>query len=183
MAMTPEGHMWMYISLHYTKRPIEIVLCIWMANCGMSCLSLFKILGILNHFNVIIECTNLSLTHDRIDILRFFAICQFLHEVFNISWLSKISSTLYMLMVFCILLGTEIKSHSMLYLRDWFRRIDLIIDLFIHMSTFIFYRICINEPCFMLMFLWSWISIVLLYMARPHVKQPLADESSWLNII
>ena len=71
-AMTPEGHIWIYISLHYTKSPIEIVLCIWVANCGMNCLNLYKILGILNHLNVIIECTNLSLTHDQIDILIFF---------------------------------------------------------------------------------------------------------------
>ena len=67
-----EGQIWIYISLHYTKRPIEIVLCIWVANCGINCLNLYKILGILNHLNVIIECTNLSLTHDQIDILIFF---------------------------------------------------------------------------------------------------------------
>ena len=51
----------------------------------MNCLNLYKILGILNHLNVIIDCTNLSLTHDRIDVLNFFAICQFLHDVMIIS--------------------------------------------------------------------------------------------------
>ena len=47
----------------------------------------------------------------------FFAICQFLHDndVMIISRL-RTNSTLYMDMDFCILLGTEFISHSMLYL-------------------------------------------------------------------
>ena len=72
MALTAEGQIWINISILYTKWPIAIVFCIWVANCGMNCLNLYKMLGILNHLNVIIDCTNLSLTHDRIDVLIFF---------------------------------------------------------------------------------------------------------------
>ena len=34
----------------------------------MICLSSYKILQILNHLNIITECINVSLAHDRIDI-------------------------------------------------------------------------------------------------------------------
>ena len=37
-------------------------------NCGMICLSSYKILRILNHLNIITEFINVSLAHDRIDI-------------------------------------------------------------------------------------------------------------------
>ena len=96
--MTPEGQIWIYIFLHYVKRFIETVLCIWVANYGMICLSSYKILLILNHLNIITECINVSLAHDRIDI------SQFLYEVMIISLLHE-SSTLYMDMNFCILSG------------------------------------------------------------------------------
>ena len=98
MAMTPEGQIWIYIFLHYVKRFIETVLCIWVANYGMICLSSYKILRILNHLNIITECINVSLAHDRIDI------SQFLYEVMIISLLPE-SSILYMDMNFCILSG------------------------------------------------------------------------------
>ena len=49
--------------------------------------------------------------------LYFFAICQFLHDN-DVMIISRLwtNSALYMDMDFCILLGTEFKSHSMLYL-------------------------------------------------------------------
>ena len=76
----------------------------------------------------------------------------------------------------------------------------LLMDLSIHMFTYIFYRIAFtcsflsyylyrilirhmyHWTMFYVDVLWSCTSIVLLYMAGPHVKQPLADESSWLNM-
>ena len=67
-------------------------------------------------------------------------------------------------------------------------------DLLIHMFIFIFYRnsfymfilmiLSLSYPYMpyvSLNYVLCW-SIVLLYMAGPHVKQPLADESSWLNM-
>ena len=39
----------------------------------------------IEYLNVITKYKNFSLTHDRIDILRFFAISQFLHDVMIIS--------------------------------------------------------------------------------------------------
>ena len=54
------------------KEAYRTFLCISVANCVMNCLNLYKILVILNHLNVIVDCQNLSLTHDRIDILRLF---------------------------------------------------------------------------------------------------------------
>ena len=61
------------------KRLIGTVSCIWVANCGMIFPSLYKILPILNHSNVIIKYTNCSLAPDWFKIfalfLRFVRFC------------------------------------------------------------------------------------------------------------
>ena len=54
------------------KRLIGTVSCIWVANCGMIFPSLYKILPILNHSNVIIKYTNCSLAPDWFKIFALF---------------------------------------------------------------------------------------------------------------
>ena len=64
MVMTPDNQIWSYISQTYLKTCIEIVLCIWVANCGMICPSWYNILRALNHWNRIIKYTSWLLAHN-----------------------------------------------------------------------------------------------------------------------
>ena len=64
MVMTLEDQIWSYISQPCVKTCIVIVLCIWVANCGMICLSLCSILRVLNYLKIITKCTSWSLAHD-----------------------------------------------------------------------------------------------------------------------
>ena len=128
---------------HYPKRPIEIVLCIWVAHCGMNCLNLYKILGILNYLNVIIECTNLSLTHDQIDIIIFFcnlsvSAWQWCNDYFPTSEQIPLCTWIWTFVFYWTQSLDRIQCYiCVTSLHDSF----LLMDLLIHMFTFIFYRI------------------------------------------
>ena len=131
---------------------------------------------------------------------KLLAISQFLYEVMIISLLHE-NSTLYVDMDFCISLGmgwsrilcytcVTTLHDSYLHIESYPYVLLLSITKWLYNLIYqiIFYRIPIcrryHGRCFMLIFLWPCVWTVLLYMAGPHVKQPLADESwSTVNIM
>ena len=58
----------------FAQRHIEMAVCIWVASSAMICPSLYKILPMWSPLNVIMKCTNCSLSPYRIDFFALLAI-------------------------------------------------------------------------------------------------------------